>query len=47
MEKALIGAIVMTRYNNKTYRIDTIDWDMHPTSTFEASLHEKNLGQLC
>ena len=25
--KALLGTIVMTRYNNKTYRVDDIDWE--------------------
>lgn len=34
--QALLGAIVMTRYNNKTYRIDDIDFDLNPTSTFRA-----------
>ena len=34
-EKELLGEVVMTRYNNKTYRIDDIVWDQNPTSTFE------------
>ncbi|XP_003780860.1 piwi-like protein 4 [Otolemur garnettii] len=33
-EKQLIGLIVLTRYNNKTYRIDDIDWSVKPTNTF-------------
>lgn len=24
-----------TRYNNKTYKIDDIEWNMHPTDKFE------------
>jgi aubergine-like protein len=32
--KTLIGVIVLTRYNNKTYRVDDIDWDQSPRSTF-------------
>ncbi|XP_015776705.1 PREDICTED: piwi-like protein 1 [Acropora digitifera] len=32
--KQLIGQIVLTRYNNKTYRIDDIKWDTHPNHTF-------------
>lgn len=32
--KVLLGAIVLTRYNNKTYRIDEIAWDKKPTDTF-------------
>lgn len=31
----LVGLTVMTNYNNKTYRIDDINWDADPTSTFE------------
>ena len=34
--KKLVGEIVLTRYNNKTYRIDDIDWDKNPTHTFET-----------
>ncbi|KAM7179074.1 piwi-like protein 4 [Macrochelys suwanniensis] len=33
-EKELLGLIVLTRYNNKTYRIDDIDWCVKPTDTF-------------
>ena len=32
----LIGATALTRYNNKTYRIDDIDWNASPMSTFEC-----------
>ena len=28
------GNVVMTRYNNKTYRVDDIQWDSNPQSTF-------------
>ncbi|XP_075404837.1 piwi-like protein 4 [Tenrec ecaudatus] len=34
-EKALLGLVVLTRYNNKTYRIDDIDWSVKPTHTFQ------------
>jgi aubergine-like protein len=34
--KKLIGQIVMTRYNNRTYRISDISWDEHPTDTFQT-----------
>lgn len=40
MDKAnreIIGQIVMTRYNNKTYRVDEIDWKKRPIDTFEVS----------
>ncbi|XP_023213471.1 piwi-like protein 2, partial [Centruroides sculpturatus] len=33
--RKLAGAIVMTRYNNRTYRIEDIDWNKDPTHTFE------------
>merc|ERR1719342_31113 len=33
-ETSLLGSVVMTRYNNKTYKIDDINWDMSPMSTF-------------
>ncbi|KAH0619368.1 hypothetical protein JD844_019417, partial [Phrynosoma platyrhinos] len=36
-EKELVGLIVLTRYNNKTYRIDDIAWDSNPQDTFTKS----------
>lgn len=35
--KEFVGAIVLTRYNNKTYKVDDIAWDMSPSSTFEKN----------
>ena len=32
---------VIYRYNNHTYRIDDINWDMNPKSTFEMASGEK------
>uniref|UniRef100_A0A8C0UE73 Piwi-like protein 2 n=1 Tax=Cyanistes caeruleus TaxID=156563 RepID=A0A8C0UE73_CYACU len=32
--KQLVGTVVMTRYNNRTYRVDDIDWDKTPKDTF-------------
>ncbi|XP_053466168.1 piwi-like protein 2 isoform X5 [Ictalurus furcatus] len=32
--KELIGSIVITRYNNRTYRIDDIEWDKSPKHSF-------------
>ncbi|XP_077999596.1 piwi-like protein 2 [Glandiceps talaboti] len=32
--RQLVGNIVLTRYNNKTYRIDDIAWDKNPLSKF-------------
>ncbi|XP_041347966.1 piwi-like protein 1 isoform X1 [Gigantopelta aegis] len=33
--KKFVGSIVLTRYNNKTYRCDDIEWDKHPKDTFK------------
>lgn len=38
--KQMVGCTVLTRYNNKTYRIDDIDWNMSPKSTFQSSTGE-------
>ncbi|KAK6165172.1 hypothetical protein SNE40_023615 [Patella caerulea] len=35
--KLVLGNIVLTRYNNKTYKIDDIMWDMSPQKTFPTS----------
>ncbi|KAI0210741.1 Piwi-like protein 2 [Lamellibrachia satsuma] len=35
--RRLIGCTVLTRYNNRTYRIDDVAWDQSPMSTFEMS----------
>ena len=32
--RQLVGSIVLTRYNNRTYRVDDIAWDKNPQSTF-------------
>ena len=32
--RQLVGTVVVTRYNNRTYRIDDIAWDKNPKSTF-------------
>lgn len=35
--RSLVGTIVLTRYNNKTYRIDDILWAKTPQHTFKTS----------
>ncbi|KAK2702004.1 hypothetical protein QYM36_019391 [Artemia franciscana] len=35
IKKELLGQVVMTRYNNKTYRIDDIDFSLNPNDTFQ------------
>ena len=36
-EKEIIGETVLTKYNNKNYRIDGIDWQLSPLAEFEKS----------
>jgi len=36
-KKKLLGEIILTRYNNKTYRVDDIDWEKHPTDSFQKA----------
>ncbi|NXH16862.1 PIWL1 protein, partial [Bucco capensis] len=35
--KELIGLVVLTRYNNKTYRVDDIGWDTNPKCVFKKA----------
>ncbi|KAM4037637.1 piwi-like protein 2 [Anomaloglossus baeobatrachus] len=35
--KQLVGSIVITRYNNRTYRIDDIEWNKSPNDVFTMS----------
>jgi len=35
--KRLVGCVVLTRYNNCTYRVDDISFNQNPQSTFEMS----------
>lgn len=34
--KEMIGTTVLTDYNNKTYRVDDVDWKSSPEATFET-----------
>lgn len=34
---AMLGSVVLTRYNNRTYRIDDIDFQASPKSTFKMN----------
>lgn len=40
--KQVVGEIVLTKYNNRTYRIDDIDWGQNPQSIFTAP----NIGEM-
>lgn len=35
-QSQVLGMTVLTDYTNKTYRIDDIDFDTHPSDTFET-----------
>ena len=37
VSKELIGCSLITRYNNKTYRLDDIAWDANPMSSFNMT----------
>ncbi|XP_029891600.1 piwi-like protein 2 isoform X2 [Aquila chrysaetos chrysaetos] len=39
--KQLVGNVVITRYNNRTYRIDDIDWDKTPRDSFTLASGEE------
>ena len=32
--KVLVGCIVVTKYNNRSYKVDDIDFNENPASTF-------------
>ena len=36
IKRALIGSIVISHYNNKTYRIDDVDFSTKPTCKFNS-----------
>ncbi|XP_012586283.1 PREDICTED: piwi-like protein 3 [Condylura cristata] len=37
IDKELVGSIVFTTYNNRTYRVDAVNWTECPTSKFTTS----------
>ena len=42
----LEGKIVMTHYNNRTYRIDDVDFSMNPNSTFPLRKEDREISYL-
>lgn len=42
-KRAVIGTVVLTGYNNKTYRVDDVDFDASPSSTFETKAGQKSI----
>lgn len=44
-EKALLGAVVLTRYNNKNYCVDDIDWNSGPC--LRPQLARNTMERIC
>ena len=42
----LFGRVVITYYNQRAYRIDGVDYDMKPTSTFYCSKSQRQVSYL-
>ncbi|KAL1117937.1 hypothetical protein AAG570_004251, partial [Ranatra chinensis] len=40
-QQAIIGTVVLTEYNNRTYRVDDVDFDTHPGSKFKLKNSEE------
>lgn len=45
VENEIVGYIVITHYNKKTYKVDDIRWDMSPLSTFDQKGVNKQLRE--
>lgn len=43
--KKVLGMTVLTGYNNKTYRIDDVDFNITPSSTFSRNKTEVTIKQ--
>jgi len=41
--EAIVGTVIMTPYNRKTYRIDEIDWNRNPNCTFPKMVNGKEV----
>lgn len=41
VQKSLLGAVVLTPYNNKTYTIHDVDFDQNPMNTFKTKNGDK------
>ena len=44
MVKTLLKSVVLTRYNNKTYIVDDIDFTMNPLSTFRLTKADREIS---
>lgn len=36
IKASIIGSTILTRYNNRSYRVDDIDFNINPTTQFES-----------
>lgn len=43
--KVILGQTVLTKYNNKTYRIDDVNFDASPQTTFKRKDAEVSFSQ--
>jgi aubergine len=43
--REVLGTVVLTDYNNRTYRIDDVDWNVNPSCTFDANGVQKTFIQ--
>ncbi|CAB3369856.1 Hypothetical predicted protein [Cloeon dipterum] len=41
LKNILLGACVLTRYNNRLYRVDDVDFSLNPNCTFDRNKDEK------
>ena len=47
VSRQLVGCTVMTFYNKKCYKVDEIDWDQSPLSTFKIKETESSFKEYC
>lgn len=44
-KRQIIGSVVITRYNNKTYRVDDVDFSKKASSTFDFKGQQKSFQE--
>lgn len=44
-KQKVLGITILTKYNNKTYRIDDVDFNITPASTFKKNNVETSIQQ--
>ena len=43
--RMVVGMVIMTKYNRKTYTVDDVSWTDNPSKTFPVSLYLQNALQ--